>query len=108
MRNKTILVFLFSLTLLAFISIPVSAQGREVPSISVQPNAQNIPQYLSDAKHYWSFFVRQNAPLPFGDFEAFYGRYWKPGLSNNDIVRPVDSKIPSKERSPYVLSPKKP
>ena len=34
------------------------------------PDAQNVPQYLADAKHYWSFFVRQNAPLPVGRFEA--------------------------------------
>jgi hypothetical protein len=71
------------------------------------PDAQNVPRYLADAKHYWSFFVRQNAPLPNGRFEASHGRYWKPGLSNNDLVRPVDSKITNQE-SPYVLSPKKP
>src|SRR6266478_6938357 len=29
------------------------------------PDAQNVPQYLGDSKHYWSFFVHQNAPLPF-------------------------------------------
>ena len=34
------------------------------------PDAQNAPQYLGDAKHYWSFFVHQNAPLPSGRFEA--------------------------------------
>jgi hypothetical protein len=38
-----------------------------------------VPQYLSDAKHYWSFFVRQNGPLPSGNFESSYSRYWKPG-----------------------------
>ena len=52
------------------------------------PDAKNVPQYLSDAKHYWSFFVHQNAPLPSGRFESSYSRYWKPGA---DPVRPVDS-----------------
>src|SRR5207244_12636677 len=61
------------------------------------PDAQNVPQYLADAKHYWSFFVRQNAPLPFGRFEASYGRYWKPFLSNEDTVRAVDSKRINKD-----------
>lgn len=51
------------------------------------PDAKNVPQYLSDAKHYWSFFLRQNAPLPSGRFEASYSRYWKPSA---DAVRPID------------------
>lgn len=51
------------------------------------PDAQNIPQYLGDAKHYWSFFVRQNAPLPSGRFEASYGRYWKPFLNIKNVIR---------------------
>jgi hypothetical protein len=55
------------------------------------PDAQNIQQYLSDPKHYWSFFVRQNAPLPFGRFEASAGRYWKPAPGIEDAVtQPVD------------------
>jgi hypothetical protein len=49
------------------------------------PDAKNVPQYLSDAKHYWSFYVRQNGPLPSGRFESSYGRYWKPFLSLKDI-----------------------
>jgi hypothetical protein len=52
------------------------------------PDAKNVPQYLSDAKHYWSFFVHQNAPLPAGRFESSYSRYWKPGV---DPVRRVDA-----------------
>ena len=71
------------------------------------PDAQNIPQYLADASHDWSFFVRQNAPLPSGRFEApDAGRYWKPPLSGQDIVRPIDSKRTNKD-NPYVLTPKK-
>ena len=30
------------------------------------PDAQNVPKYLSDAKHFWIFFVRQTRPLPQG------------------------------------------
>lgn len=52
------------------------------------PDAKNVPQYLSDAKHYWSFFVRQNGPLPSGRFESSYSRYWKPSA---DAVRPTNN-----------------
>jgi hypothetical protein len=60
------------------------------------PDAKNVPQYLSDAKHYWSFFVRQNGPLPSGRFESSYSRYWKPGA---DPVRPVDSARANRDNS---------
>jgi hypothetical protein len=66
------------------------------------PDSKNVPQYLSDARHYWSFFVHQNAPLPAGRFESSYSRYWKPGV---DPVRPVDSTRLSRESS-NVLTPK--
>jgi hypothetical protein len=59
---------------------------------------------LSDARHYWSFFVRQNAPLPAGRFEASYSRYWKPGL---DAVRPFNERSKKKNDIPYVI-PKNP
>jgi len=68
------------------------------------PDSKNVPQYLSDAKHYWSFFVRQNGPLPSGRFESSYGRYWKPGL---DAVRPFDERSKNKNDFPVVV-PKKP
>jgi len=72
------------------------------------PDAQNVRQYLGDAKHYWSFFVKQNGPLPSGRLEASsVGRYWTPSLSGDDTVRPVDSKRSNKD-NPYVLAPKKP
>ncbi len=64
------------------------------------PDAKNVPQYLSDAKHYWSFFVRQNAPLPAGRFESSYSRYWKPGA---DPVRQVDSTITSRGNSAALI-----
>jgi len=57
------------------------------------PDAQNLPLYLADSKHYWSFFVHQNAELPFGRFVTEYvGRYWIPGLSRESLVRPVDTR----------------
>ena len=66
------------------------------------PDAQNVPQYLSDANHYWRFFVRQNAALPFGRFEASNGQYWKSALGKGEVV-PIDSR--GIEKSPYVLKP---
>lgn len=56
------------------------------------PDAQNVPQYLSDPKRYWSFYVRQNAPLPNGRFEASYGKYWKPAppLRERDKIRRIE------------------
>ena len=72
------------------------------------PDAQNVPQYLGDSKHYWSFFVRQNGPLPSGRFEASTGRYWKPAVNVEGAIRPSDSQVPNKQRYPSVLIPKKP
>ncbi len=65
------------------------------------PDAQNLPQYLDVANHYWSFFVHQNAPLPSGRFEGSSGgRYWKPALSSEDVIRSGDSTVPNKQRRP--------
>lgn len=50
------------------------------------PDAQNVPKYLSDAKHYWIFFVRQTGSLPSGQFEASNGRAWKPGKENEVLI----------------------
>ena len=50
------------------------------------PDAQNVPKYLSDAKHYWIFFVRQTGPLPSGQFEASNGRAWKFGKENEVVI----------------------
>jgi hypothetical protein len=60
------------------------------------PDSKNVPQYLNDAKHYWSFFVRQNSPLPAGRFASSHSRYWKPGV---DPVRPLDSARPGRANS---------
>ena len=39
------------------------------------PDAQNVPQYLEDKNHYWSFFVKYSGR---GYFEASHGKFWKP------------------------------
>jgi len=65
------------------------------------PDAQNVPKYLSDAKHYWIFFVRQTRPLPQGQFEASNGRAWKPG-KENEVVIPNSNRNKDRER---VLKP---
>jgi hypothetical protein len=55
------------------------------------PDARNLPDYMSAPGHYWSFLVRQNAPLPSGRFEASSaGRFWKPASQGEDAVRAVD------------------
>jgi hypothetical protein len=50
------------------------------------PDAQNVPKYLSDARHYWIFFVRQTGPLPSGQFETSNSRAWKPGKENEVLI----------------------
>jgi hypothetical protein len=71
------------------------------------PDAQNLPKYLGDPNHYWSFFVHQNAPLPNGRFDASGGRYWKPALTRNELIVPVGSKT-GNNGNPWVITPKKP
>jgi hypothetical protein len=39
------------------------------------PDSQNVPKYMSDSNHYWSFLVRNTGN---GYFEAKTGHYWKP------------------------------
>ena len=39
------------------------------------PDSQNVPKYMKDINHYWSFFVRNTGN---GYFEAKTGHYWKP------------------------------
>ena len=50
------------------------------------PDAQNVPQYLQDSNHYWSFFVKYTGR---GYFEVSYGKFWKPAppLRESDKVR---------------------
>ena len=50
------------------------------------PDAQNVPQYLQDSAHYWSFFVRYTGH---GYFEVSYGQFWRPAppLREGDKVK---------------------
>jgi hypothetical protein len=50
------------------------------------PDAQNVPQYLQDSNHYWSFFVKYSGR---GYFEVSYGKFWKPAppLRESDKVK---------------------
>lgn len=64
------------------------------------PDAQTIPAYMYDPKHYWSFFgvTRVN-----NSYAAAGHKYWKPPLK----LIPHDS-IRLKKDNPDVSSPKKP
>jgi hypothetical protein len=61
------------------------------------PDAQNVPKYLSDAKHYWIFFVRQTGPLPSGQFETSNSRAWKPG-KENEVLIPTSNRNKDRDR----------
>lgn len=70
------------------------------------PDAQNVPKYLADPRHYWSFFVRQTGPLPSGQFEAAGGNYWKPAFrKEKEVVIPRNSS-PNKDRERAVKPPR--
>jgi len=65
MRHNIILVFLFSITLLAFASAPAPALGQEAPSVSARANAPGwITVYWehSGADVYWFEIERQDPP----------------------------------------------
>jgi hypothetical protein len=66
------------------------------------PDAQNVPKYLSDARHYWIFSVRQTGSLPNGQLEASDGRAWKPG-KENEVVIPNSNR--NKDRGRVVKPP---
>jgi hypothetical protein len=60
------------------------------------PDSKNVPEYLKDPNHYWSFFVRAVDPskgLISGYFEATSSHYWKP-LNINQEIRTPRSKVP--------------
>jgi hypothetical protein len=61
------------------------------------PDSKNVPEYLKDPNHYWSFFVRivHNGGMWGGDiFEAVSSHYWKP-LNINQEIRTPRSKGPA-------------
>ncbi len=66
------------------------------------PDAQNVPEYLKDPNHYWSFFVRivHNGGVWGGDiFEAVSSHYWKP-LKIDQEIRTPRSKVPAEVKKP--------
>ena len=46
------------------------------------PDAQNVPLYLKDSDHYWSFYVKDTGR---GTLEANYGRFWKPSKPSRKL-----------------------
>jgi hypothetical protein len=55
------------------------------------PDSVNVPEYLKDPNHYWSFFVRMvhNGGMYGGDiFEAVSSHYWKPPRIDQEIRTP--------------------
>jgi hypothetical protein len=52
------------------------------------PDAQNVPEYLKDSDHYWSFFVKYTGQ---GYFEASHGSSWKPSrkISPSEIDKGI-------------------
>ena len=66
------------------------------------PDSANVPEYLKDPDHYWSFFVRivPNGGTWGGDiFEAVSSHYWKPPRIDQEIRTPR-SKVPAEVKKP--------
>ncbi len=66
------------------------------------PDSANVPEYLKDPDHYWSFFVRivPNGGTWGGDiFEAVSSHYWKPPRIDQEIRTPR-SKAPAEVKKP--------
>lgn len=74
------------------------------------PDSQNVPEYLKDENHYWTFLARYVAPgskkLANGSiehwdgyFEAESSHYWKPPKMNQEI-RPPRSTVSPKVKEP--------
>ena len=64
------------------------------------PGSANVPEYLKDPNHFWSFFVRYAPPpgeLQKGYFEAVSSHYWKP-LTINQEIRTPRSKVPAEAK----------
>ena len=66
------------------------------------PDSMNVPEYLKDPNHYWSFLVRivHNGGMGGGDiFEAVSSHYWKPLTINQEVQTPR-SKGPAEVKKP--------
>lgn len=56
------------------------------------PDSMNVPKYLKDENHYWSFFVRNSGN---GFFEATNSRYWKPPIPDGRKARTYSKVSPN-------------
>ena len=65
------------------------------------PDSVNVPEYLKDPNHFWSFFVRYVPPGngQSGYFEAVNSHYWKPPRIDQEIRTPR-SKVPAEVKKP--------
>jgi len=68
---------------------------RSATAAERHPDSINVPEYLKDPNHYWSFFVRNTGQ---GYFEATSSRYWKPSKINE--IRSPRSKVPAEVKKP--------
>jgi hypothetical protein len=67
-----------------------SAIDRSPTAAERYPDAHNMPEYLKQENHYWSFFI-PNTNQNSGHFEASGSKYWKPSLMRTDeVYRPAD------------------
>jgi hypothetical protein len=54
------------------------------------PDASNIPEYLKDEQHYWSFFVFDSGN---GYLQATANKFFKPRIGVRDVVtRPIENR----------------
>ena len=60
------------------------------------PDSMNIPEYLKDSNHYWSFFVRNTGQ---GYFEATSSRYWKPLKIDQQIRNGPRLTVPAEKKT---------
>lgn len=55
---------------------------RSATAAELHPDSMNVPEYLKDSNHYWSFFVRNTGQ---GYFEATSSSYWDPLNVSSDV-----------------------
>lgn len=76
--------------IVAFAQLKQQLNGSSVDTSATAaerfPDAQNVPQYLQDSGHYWSFFVKYSGR---GYFEVSNGNFWKPAppLREGDKIK---------------------
>jgi hypothetical protein len=64
------------------------------------PDSMNVPEYMKDPDHYWSFFVKPGKNEWGGPiFVATSSHYWKPPRIDQEIRTPR-SKVPAEVKKP--------